>query len=203
MAGSRFFFRLTGILWLLFGLTIFGISIAFMLLFEAVNAMILAQAPELSSILSPLLSRFSPGVQQVAGTLFGSFCLFIGVGLVSLRTWARTVGIVFNITMGACLAVLTLTLYVYMTTPGLLSMVIPSNWPTYEVIIGAVLAVGLMVTGFLLSMPWAMDAFSGFTPVLPPLPPVKCPTCGGVLDLEKGRCPHCDAEVPPRPRAPV
>jgi hypothetical protein len=117
-----------------------------------------------------------------------------------LRSWARTVGIAFHIVMGVCLAAVTLVLYLRLTPPGQATPLVASLAAAI-LGLGGILSVLLVGLGFQMSTSASTDAFLGPLPALPKPAPVKCPTCGGSLDLAKARCPKCDAELD-EPRSP-
>ncbi len=195
MSSLRFLYRLLGTLWIVVGLLIVLIAIGYVLAARAMDVYFVSQWPELAAIVGPLLERQS-SLQQWASLAFGLFCLVFGVGMLCLRSWARTVGVAFNVAMGACLAVLVLLVYSRLTEPGPLQQLVPRAWPRWLALSGGLLSFGLLAAGIHLSTAPAMDAFFGVPPAMPPLPPVKCPTCGERLDLAKARCPRCDSEEP-------
>jgi len=194
MAIFRFLYRLVGMLWLFIGFLFLLLATIYIIAYTVINDFLLKQ-PILPDVVGPWISQFAPGVQHFLGFLFASFCLLIGFGLLSLKSWARTVGVVFNIVMGFCVAALTATVFLQLRAPGLIQDQIPQFIPFVIAFLGAAFALVLLVVGFHLSTPTAMDTFSGFVPSPPPLPPIKCPTCGGVMDLAKGICPKCDTDL--------
>jgi len=182
--------------WIVIGVLVLLVASGYALFGAAMDLYFVDQWPELAAAVGPLL-RGQAGAQQWASLAFGIFALFFGTCLLSLRSWARTVGVAFNIAMSACLAVLVLMLYFRLTAPGFVAVAVPAALPRWLGIGGGTLALLLLVAGFHLSTPAAMDAFSGAPPTVPPPPLVKCPTCGGPLDLNKTCCPVCDNPPPP------
>ena len=197
MAGIRFIYRFIGMMWLLLGILFFVISIIYLVATIVINNFFLSIVPEaITSLISPILNSLPYLPQHLAGIAFGLFCLIFGYNLTILRSWTRSIGVVFHLAIGACLLALTLTLYARMTTPGLIEMVIPKTWSNYVIGIGVAFSIGILGIGIQFSTPSATEAFSGFIPKLPPIAPVKCPTCGGLLDIDKGQCSKCDNPTP-------
>jgi hypothetical protein len=193
---TRLLFRFLGSLWLTVGSILAIISLGYILLYQAINNFFLGLLPpQLIEIANQLLGDVAPGFQQAVGIIFGLFCFFIGFALLTLRPWARTIGMVFHMAIGFCLAALTVLLFFVMRMPGTLANLIPQEWSIYVLLVGLVLALAMVCAGIFLSLPVAVEAFSGFIPTPPPMPPVKCPTCGGSMNLREANCPKCDAEV--------
>lgn len=188
MAQARLQYRLTGILWIILGSLVLLISVSFLIAAVAVANFVNTQLPDLASLFAPSL-RVLPTLQQTLGLLLGIFCIVIGAGLFALASWARTVGVAFNITMGACVAVMTVALYL-----GLANSNDGSLLGVLVLLLGGGLAVFLVFIGYQLSTPGAMDAFFGILPQAPPIKPVTCPTCNGLLNMSSATCPKCDSE---------
>ena len=193
MARLRFAYRFVGLLWVMIGVISLIIAIGFLLAGVALESFVQTQIPELSFLFGPSL-RIMPTLQQTLGILLGLFCIVFGSALFGLRSWSRTVGVAVNSTLGACVAAITIALFLQMQRPGFADSAMPQWLSVVTLLIGGGLAVGLVWVGYHLSTPTAMDAFFGFLPKLPAMKPVKCPTCGGALNLDKALCPKCDAE---------
>ena len=193
MARLRFAYRFVGLLWVMIGVVGLLISIGFLLAGVALDSFMRVQFPELTFLFGPSL-RVMPTFQQTLGILLGLFCIVFGSALFGLQSWSRTVGVAVNITLGACVAAVTIAFFLQMQRSGLVSSAMPEWLSVATLLIGGGLAIGLIWVGYHLSTPTAMDAFFGFLPKLPPMQPVKCPTCGGTLNLDKALCPKCDAE---------
>jgi hypothetical protein len=185
----RFIYRFLGILWVMLGIVIMLIVLGYFILAQQVSNFFITQLPGVVQLMGPLLqARLT--FQQLAGLIFGLFCIFFGLGLLRLRPWARTVGIAFHITMGVCVAALVVTFYVLLST-----LTASESAQALVLVLGGIVALGLAGIGFQMSLPSAMDAFFGRLAPLPRTVPIKCPTCGNPLDLDKARCPKCDAEA--------
>ncbi len=196
MIGLRFLYRFIGFIWLIFGGLILLLVAAYLIAYKITdNYMLQVIPPALAGVIAPLLRNVSPGIQQVAGLGFGLFCIVIGMGLVTLRGWARTIGVACHFIMGLAILVIMFVLYHSMTTLGILGILLPASWSKALLIIFSLISMGLLALSFQLSTHSAIETFSGHVPTPPPMPPVNCPTCGGLLDLEKARCPKCDAEL--------
>lgn len=202
MASIRFLCRFVGMMWLLIGILFFVISAVYLIATILINDFVISLLPEaLTSLIMPIFSSINYTLQQVMGVAFGVFCLFFGFNLANLKSWTRSIGVVFHLAMGVCMLALTVALYARMTSPGLLQVAIPNSWPTIWLVIGSLLTVGFFGVGFMLSTASATEVFSGVAPRLPAVAPVKCPTCGGLLDIEKGQCARCDNPTPVMPRS--
>jgi hypothetical protein len=196
MVGLRFLYRFIGVLWLIFGGLILLLVAAYLIAFKLTdNYMLQVIPPALDSAIAPLLRHVSPGIQQAAGIGFGLFCTAIGMGLVTLRGWARTIGVACHFIMGLAILVIMFVLYHSMTTLSNLGILFPASWFKSLFITFFLISMGLLALSFQLSTHSAIETFSGHVPTPPPMPPVNCPTCGGFLDLEKARCPKCDTEL--------
>ena len=131
------------------------------------------------------------------GLIFGTFCIYIGQGLVRLQNWARTIGAAFNLAMGATLLVLSLV-----GLSGSLGHSLGESL-LLSPAMGATVAILMVVFGYQLTTRCAMTVFFGLFATPPSPEPVPCPTCRTTyLDLDRLRCPQCDAESqfgkPPR-----
>lgn len=190
MAQARIPYRLVGLVWILLGSLALLISIGFIIAAALLSEFFVQQIPEVAALFAPSL-RVMPSLQQTLGLLLGLFCIIIGLGLFGLQSWSRTVGVAFNITMGICVAIITIALFISLQQNSDSSI-----FSVLLLLIGGALAVFLVVVGYQLSTPGAMDSFFGFLPKAPPLPPVTCPTCNdAVLNISTGTCPVCDREV--------
>ena len=194
MGRLRFLYRFFGMIWFLTGIVLLLIAVGYIIAAHLLDSFFLAEFPRLAAAFGPLLRDLAPGFQRACGVAFGVFCLVIGSGLLGLRSWTRTVGVPFHIAMGACLAGLTLMFYLQMTEGNLQFM--PELFPPLLAVLGGGSAIILLLLGAQMATPNAMEAFLGALPTPPPVAPVKCPTCGERnLDLERARCPVCDAEI--------
>src|SRR5271157_1526291 len=201
MVGLRLLYRFVGGLWLLMGVLIMIVAAGYLIAVNLMSNYLISQTPSaLVSIINPLLRINAPGLEQMAGLVFSLFCIAIGVGLVTLRGWARTIGVAYHFIIGFALVILSVIVYEEMTSP-IFRLLIPITWPRSVLILGLVISLGMFLLGLQLSTHSAIETFSGHVPTPTPMPPVKCPTCGGLLDLEKARCPKCDAELE-QPSAP-
>jgi hypothetical protein len=198
MIKTGFVFRLEGFLWLFLGFFIFILAVLFAVASKAINDFFINNLHVIAQIFGPWLNNIPQtgiNIQVVCGMITGLFSLFIGAGLVSLKPWARTVGILYNFTLALCVVFITIITYSRLITPGLLTSPIPKSIPVIIAIFGILIALGLAGLGFLLSTHSAMEAFFGYSPENVVQTPLKCPTCGGVLDVEKALCPHCDKDL--------
>lgn len=143
--------------------------------------------PQVEAALTPVLGQAPSMLLFLAGLVAAAFSVFFGLGLLTLRSWARTVGVACNIAAGVCLAAL--TAMVAARLPG--QPLAPAT--VAAVLLGAVSAAALIAFGFLLGASTALAVYLGATPALPRPAPARCPTCGGNLDLNLARCPRCDA----------
>ncbi len=185
----RFVYRFLGTAWILLGILIVAIVLGYFIAAQRISGFFLTQLPGVAQLLSPLLQT-QVTAQQLAGIVFGVFSIFFGLGLLRLRPWARTVGIAFHITMGVCMVALVVNFYMRLGAMGA-----SESAQTLVLALGGIVAFGLVAVGFQMSLPSAMEAFFGRLAPLPRMPIVKCPTCGNPLDLDKARCPKCDAEA--------
>jgi len=196
MAGLRFLYRFIGILWIVFGGFFLFLAVAYLIAYKFIDGFMLNELPPiLVGVISPLLRHVPAGIQQVTGLCFGIFCIAIGMGLVTLRGWARSIGVAYHFIMGVTILVLMVILYYSMTPRVSPGIAIPASWIRFLLISGSLTSLALLALGFQMSTHAAIETFSGHVPIPPPMPPVKCPTCGGMLDLEKARCPKCDTEL--------
>jgi hypothetical protein len=194
----RFVYRFVGILWMILGALILIVAIGYLIAVLAMSQyMNVLLSPAVQDLLEPLVSGIKPGVQQSAGLMFAIFCIVFGFGFTSLRGWSRTLGIAFHFVTGLVIAVLSIVLYYRIIMPDLVTAAAPVSRPILVIVTGWIIAAGSIGLGFQLSTHPAIEAFSGYIPTPPAMPPVSCPTCGGSLDLEKGFCPTCDADNPP------
>src|SRR3990172_3504197 len=113
MTGLRVLFRSVGGMWFVIGGLILVLAIGYIVAANSLAASIRSQFPDAGQVLTAWLRGIgvAPGIQEGLGLAFALFCILIGVGLFSLQSWTRTVGIAFHIVMAACLAALTLALY--------------------------------------------------------------------------------------------
>lgn len=188
MAQARFAYRFTGVLWVTIGSLVLLISVGFLISAVALLGFFNAQLPEVASLFAPSL-RVLPSLQQALGVIVGIFCITIGAGLFALASWARTVGVAFNISMGACVGVMTVALYLSLANSDNGSVL-----GALVLLIGGALAVFLVFIGYKLSTQNAMDAFFGILPQAPAMKPVICPTCNSPLNLSSATCPKCDSD---------
>ncbi len=195
----KFVYRIVGALWTFAGVAILLASLPLKEVRLSISDLMVSRLPWLAgaqALPSPL-AQF--GANDLMAIAFGLFCMFYGIGLLTLRSWARTVGIAFHMAAGVCLAVVTLLVYLRLAPPD---QVTPLAQDVMTALgLSGALALLLVALGFQMSAPAATDAFMGALPALPHPTPVKCPTCGGNLDLAKARCPKCDTELD-EPRSP-
>jgi hypothetical protein len=154
---------------------------------------LLPSIPELQRALGPS-SQIGSILRQLAGFGLGCFCIYFGLALILLKSWARTVGMAFHMIIGTCLLALTLIAFSRISSPGDPTNSISTAVATLVLITGVLVSAGLIAFGFQLTVPAAADAFFGTQPRLESVPKPKCPTCGSELDLMKRCCPKCDAD---------
>jgi len=174
----RFIYRFVGILWIILGAVILtvaaGYLVAVLALSNYLNSFL---PPVVKNLIEPLLSGVKPGVQQGAGLVFAIYCIVFGIGFIALRGWARTIGIAFHFVAGLVVAVLSIVLYYRLITTDIVTVLAPSFRPVLAIVVGLIIAAGLFGLGFQLSTHPAIEAFSGYIPSPPAMPPVTCPTC--------------------------
>jgi hypothetical protein len=196
MIGLRFLYRFIGILWIIFGGMILLLAASYLIAFKVTdNYLLHILPPALDNVIAPILRHITPGIQQVLGLGFGFFCIAIGIGLVTLRGWARSIGVAYHLIIGLTILVIMLVIYTSITAPTSSGINLPASWPRSLLITCCSISLGLLALGFQMSTHSAIETFSGHVPTPPAMPPVTCPTCGGMLDLEKARCPKCDTEL--------
>ncbi|MGQ9816241.1 MAG: FHA domain-containing protein [Candidatus Roseilinea sp.] len=185
----HFAHRLMGAMWMFAGAAVVlasGLSVAAP---DQLRQLALGDLPQIEAALQPVLGPSPSIVATVAGLVSGAYMMFVGAGLVSLRSWARLIGIASNAIIGACLVALTVGIVMYIPA-GRISA------PTMMVLaVSGVSAFAMLAFSAILGTQSAASLFAEPAPALPRLPAVKCPTCGGNLDLARARCPKCDAEL--------
>jgi hypothetical protein len=155
-------------------------------------------SPSFVAVLEPIMGRIAPIIQQLLGLLFAVFCLMMGYGLLTMKSWARSIGVAFFCCLAIAGFALTLMLF--------LQLVAVQSSITARIVVlmlGLALSVGMGVFGMHLNSLRAVDAFSSSVtvPGKASLKQELCPTCGGKLDMNKAQCPKCDAPdggLPPR-----
>ena len=198
----RLIYRVVGILWLIVGGLILVVAAGYLIAVMAIrNYMSSTLPPIVKDLVEPLLRGVMPGIQQGAGLVFAFYCIAFGVGFITLRGWARTIGIASHFIAGLVVAVLSFVLYYRMISLNTVTALASNPQPIWIIIVGLIITAGLFGLGFQLSTHPAIEAFSGYVPSPPAMPPVNCPTCGGLLDLGKAYCPTCDAEIAPSAQA--
>ncbi|MCL5999654.1 MAG: FHA domain-containing protein [Chloroflexi bacterium] len=194
MVVLRFVYRFLGVLWAFVGIAILIAQLPLMAVRSWLSRLIVTNLPRLADVFDLQSVSLVLGAREVAAIALGVFCVFFGLGLLTLRSWARTVGIAFHVAIGACLAALALVLYARLAPPDQATRLTESV-ATTVLAAGGTLSVLLVALGFQMSASASTDAFMGQLPALPKTVPAKCPTCGGPLDLTKARCPKCDTEL--------
>ncbi|HEY9077707.1 MAG TPA: FHA domain-containing protein [Anaerolineaceae bacterium] len=198
MSALRIFYRLLGIGWLVVGAGLLLSLTIYVVLWLIGDVALPYLDPVTQSLLSPVTSSIAPGLQVAAGLVFGLFAIVLGFGLVLLKGWGRTIAIGALITLGLCFLALSITMWVRLSEMA----------PTYKirpympVIIGLIsifCSIFIICIGIQLSTTRAMEAFGSPLPALPLPVQVRCPTCGGVLDLRNGRCDLCDTRLEQAP----
>ncbi len=185
----QFAHRLMGAMWILTGAAVAlasGLSVAAP---DQLRQFALGDLPQIEAALQPVLGAPPSIVAILAGLITGAYMVFVGAGLMALRGWARLIGIASNAIIGACLAALTAGIIMYIPAGRM------SAPTTLMVTASGVSAFALLAFSALLGTQAAASLFAEPVPALPKLPAVKCPTCGGNLDLARARCPKCDAEM--------
>ena len=188
----RVIYRFVGMNWVILGSLAFFMGASYIITSFSHNNLLQDILPvELIKLFSPLVAGLPPAFEVILVLLVGLFFILYGIGLVSLRSWARVIGISFHFSASLIFLCLVLILSNSMlplfqnTTTGKL---------TYWVL-GLVIPLAFLVLGFQLSSNKAIETFSGQVPTSPAIAPVFCPTCGSAMNVEKARCPICDSEV--------
>ena len=185
----QFAHRLMGAMWTLTGALIVlasGLSVAAP---AQLRQFAFAGLSQIETALQPMLGPTPSIVAILAGLVAGAYMVFVGVGLIALRGWVRLIGIASNVVIGACLAGLTLAIMMYIPAGRMAPLT------AVTLLVAAISAAAMLAFGIVLSTQQASGLFAEPVPPLPRLAPVKCPTCGGNLDLAKARCPRCDNEM--------
>ncbi len=185
----QFAHRLMGAMWMFAGAAVMlasGLSVAAP---DQLRQFALGDLPQIEAALQPVLGPSPAIVAILAGLITGAYMVFVGAGLVALRGWARLIGIASNAIIGACLAALTASIIMYIPAGKM------SAPTTLTVAVSGVSAFAMLAFCALLGTPAASSLFAEPVPAPPKAPTVRCPTCGGNLDLTRARCPKCDAEM--------
>lgn len=192
----QFTHRLMGGMWILTGAAVALASALSAAAPDLLRQLALGDLPQIEAALQPAAGSSPSVVTILAGLVTGAYMVFVGAGLLTLRGWARLIGIASSAIIGACLAALTLSIIMYIPAGSM------SAATTLTVGVAGVSAVALLAFSALLSTPAAASLSAEPLPPLPKPPAVKCPTCGGSLDLARAHCPRCDSEMerPAEPR---
>ncbi len=185
----QFAHRLMGAMWIFAGAAVVlvaGVSVAAS---EQLWQIALGDVPQIQAALQLAFERGPSIVMILAGLITGAYMIFVGTGLLMLRGWARLIALASNTTIGACLAALTASIVMYIPAGQMMT-------PTTLIVgVSGVSACAMLAFSVLLSTQAASSLFAEPAPALPKTPAVKCPTCGGALDLARARCPKCDTEM--------
>jgi hypothetical protein len=187
---QRVIYRFVGMSWIILGGLAFLVGTSFMITSISSNNMLQDILPvELVKLFTPLVSGLPPEFEVFLVFLVGIFFIVYGVGLASLRSWARIIGIGFHLNAGfifLCLALILNSLIISLFN-------LTSTGKFIYWVMGLVIPLVILVLGFQLSSNKAIETFSGQVPTPPAVSPVICPTCGSVMNAEKARCPQCDS----------
>jgi len=199
MKALRGFYRTLGGIWVAVAVLVLIISLAYIIFYNVaknpLNSFFVQEMPVFSEIVNGIIRDASPTTLEFLGLFFAAFVIYIGTAISSLKGWARTVGIVFHIAMGAVIAALALTIYDRTKTSLFLQQLgVVEFLPSVLLIVGLVLGALLIGLGFQLGSHGALEAFAGVQPQAVRIPSVPCPTCGEPLDVHNERCPRCDME---------
>jgi len=199
MNALRGFYRTIGGIWVAIAIIVLIVSLVYLVSFNIaknpLNNFFLNQMPVFSEIVQGFIRDASPTLLEFLGLLFAAFMIYFGSAMSSLKGWARTVGIVFHIAMGAVIAMLAFTIYdrtkmsLVLQELGVVEYV-----PVLILIIGLVLGAFFIGLGFQMGSHTALEAFAGVQPQAVGMPVVNCPTCGEPLDVQNERCPRCDVD---------
>jgi hypothetical protein len=187
MTGWRAIYRVLGSLWVAIGVFTLAVTLLYIFLFNVINNEVLKiLPPEFIRLLS-----ISPGTpsptdtpMKILGLFFAGFSLFIGSGLVQLKGWARSLGIVWHAVIGFCLLGLMLVAF--------------QGQDIFIVLLTLVPGIFLILVGIQLGTDAAEEIFAGARAAPAQAKPTECPTCKGPLNLVTLRCPKCDSDFPNR-----
>jgi hypothetical protein len=199
MKTLRGFYRTIGGIWVAIAIIVLIISLAYLIFFNIaknpLNNFFIAKMPVFSEIAQGFIRDASPTLMGFLGLIFAAFVIYLGTAISSLQGWARTVGIVFHIALGAVIAMLALTIYDRTRMSLVLQQLnVVEFVPPLILAVGLILGVGLIGLGFQMGSRAALEAFAGVQPQAIGLPVVTCPTCGEPMDVQNERCPRCDVE---------
>jgi hypothetical protein len=194
MIALRFAHRFAGAAWMLTGGLLAAVAAAAIVAWPGAARWLLAGLPQIDAALAPLMAQDAPLAPALGAFLliFAAYSALLGAGLLSLRGWARALGISFSLVTGACLAAITALLYLRLTAVAPPADFTPAT--TAALALSAVTAAASFAFGFVMSAPASLAATQGAPPAPPAPVTARCPTCGGTLDLARARCPKCDAD---------
>jgi len=195
MVLRSFIYRLVGMFWLLVGLLITGMGLAYAFLAQSITVFLRGEFPDAVPYANEVAGRLFPGWLIAWAVLFGVLSILLGSNLAALKSWARPVAIAFHLLLAVFLAALAPVIYVILSDATVVTRVLPTDTPLIVAGVGAGLAALVGAFGISLFSDGAQRAFASIRAKSPRPAAARCPTCGSYnLNLQTGTCPQCDAE---------
>ena len=199
MKALRGFYRTIGGIWVAIAIIVLVVTLVYLVFYNLaknpLNNFFINEMPVFSEIARGFIRDASPTLLEFLGLAFAGFVIYFGTSMSSLKGWARTVGVVFHIAMGAVIAMLAMIIYDRTRFSLVLQQLgVVEFLPMVVLIIGLVFGIFLIVLGFQMGSHAALEAFAGVQPQMVGFPVVKCPTCGEPMDVQNERCPRCDVD---------
>lgn len=163
----NFFYRFIGIFWVMIGITMGLVSIAYVIVPLVMADIISGGLSSTTPLASWLASQFRPNILILWGALLGIFLILIGLGISNLSPGVRQIAVAFHWLLGVYLLGMTLVIYVVATNN--LVVIFEELAILHYIVVGvgvflALLAFGI---GLELNSRTAINIFSGLEPTAP------------------------------------
>ena len=159
-----FIYRFVGVLWLLLGLLIILVSLAYIIAFGSIVGYLTGELGDMVPLVNWIAAHFRPGWLQVWGVLLGAFLILMGGSLSTLSPAVRRGAMSFHLLLGIYLIGVVLSLFYLLDNNLIGTLAIPSRILFVFTAVGLSVGLGMLGLGAALNTRGSRNLFIGLSP---------------------------------------